>query len=56
MDIICGLRHVADTSMALVPILDRRRALIGRSMADPTAANRALELLGRIEGMFIDRQ
>ena len=41
--------------MSLIPILDRKGALIGKSMADPQAANRALELLGKELGMFVDR-
>ena len=53
--VISSLRRVADDSMSLIPILDRKGALIGKSMADPQAANRALELLGKELGMFVDR-
>lgn len=50
--VLLRLRHVADRALAATPVFDREGQPTGEYKCDFNAANKALELLGKHQGMF----
>lgn len=50
--VLLRLRHVAERAMGVVPVLDKDGQPNGEYKSDFSAANKALELLGKQLGMF----
>ena len=53
--VIGGLKEISDYGRSKVPIVTADGDVVGERVADASAANRALELLGKHLGAFIDR-
>lgn len=53
--VIGGLKEISDYGRSKVPIVTIDGDVVGEKVADASAANRALELLGKHLGAFIDR-
>ena len=54
--VIDRLREIVECSMASVPVMDAKGKETGVYSFQGTVANRALELLGKHIGMFVDRK
>jgi len=54
--IVSDLRTVASTCMQKVPIYGPGGEIVAYKLASSSGANRALELLGKTLGMFVDRR
>jgi phage terminase small subunit len=54
--VIDRLKEIVERSMASVPVLDAKGEKTGVYSFQGTVANRALELLGKHMGMFVDRK
>jgi phage terminase small subunit len=54
--VIERLRENAERAMQLSPVLDKKGNPVGEYKHDASAANRALELIGKELGMFIERR
>ena len=54
--VIDRLREIVERSMASVPVVDTKGKETGVYSFQGTVANRALELLGKHIGMFVDRK
>ena len=54
--VIDRLREIVERSMASVPVVDAKGKETGVYSFQGTVANRALELLGKNIGMFVDRK
>jgi len=54
--VIDRLREIVDRSMASVPVMDAKGKETGAYSFNGGVANRALELLGKHMGMFVDRK
>lgn len=52
--VLLRLRHVADRALSATPVFDRDGQPTGEYKCDFNAANKALELLGKHQGMFKD--
>lgn len=50
--VLLRLRHVADRALAATPVFDKDGQPTGEYKCDFNAANKALELLGKHQGMF----
>lgn len=54
--VVANLKRVAERAMRAQPVLDAEGNETGEFKFDSAGANRALELLGKSLGIFIDRQ
>ena len=54
--ILTKLKENAERALQAVPVLDEDGKVIGEFRYDGSVANRALELLGKERGMFIERR
>lgn len=55
-EIVGGLREVAKRALEAEEVFDRDGSATGVFQSDLSAANRALELLGKTVGLFVDRR
>jgi phage terminase small subunit len=53
--VLTGLREIHERCMVAMPVLDRKGKPTGQYRFDSSGANRALELMGKHLGMFVEK-